>query len=249
MRKLHSMVATFAASTMVAMLVGVSPVSAGTSGGATIEAVGGFVAPGACQLGPPAYRLTVDEWEVEDYYDWSADITVTGPGGYYETDFLWDDEGWNKAWFCASPNRAGTYLVTAEVAIEHLSDDGGFDTSYETVSTTFHVRGRAASAVTYVKREYRAHGWKFRVRVTRAGEAWPHKNVTMQTKICGSWRKVLTKTTGSAGRVAFYSTPRKRASSHSACGVRYTRLPFRFFVPGNYKTKASHSSTFRITRR
>lgn len=242
-------VATIAASALAAGLLVASPASAGTdrSGAATLEAVGGFVAPDACQDGPPAYRLTVDEGQVDNYDSWSADITVTGPGGYYETDFLWDDEGWSKAWFCDSPNKAGTYNVTADVEIDQYSDYSGYSTTNETVTTTFQVQGPVASAVTYVKRTYGAHGWKFPVKVTRAGHAWPNKNVTMQAKVCGSWRKVLTKTTGSTGRVTFFSTPQK--GSGSACGVRYTRLPLRFYVAGNYKTKASHSSVFHISRR
>ena len=247
--RLLSKFATVAASALAAGLLAASPASAGTdsSGAATLEAVGGFVAPDACQDGPPAYRLTVDEWQVDSYDDWSADITVTGPGGYYETDFLWDDEGWSKLWLCGSPNRAGTYTVTAELEIEHY--DGDYWTSYQTLQTTLQVQGLAPSAVTYVKRTYGAHGWKFPVKVTRAGRAWPNKNVTIQAKYCGRWRKVLTKTTGSTGRVTFFSTPSKASNSASACGVRYTRIPFRFYVAGNYRTKASHSSVFRITRR
>jgi hypothetical protein len=244
-------VATVALSALVAGLLAASPATAGTasSGAATLEAVGGFVALDACQEGPPAYRLTVDEGQVDNYDDWSADIAITGPGGYYDTDFLWDDEGWNKLSFCDSPNMAGTYTVTAEIKIDHYSDYSGYTTTYETVTTTFQVQGPVASAVTYAKRTYGAHGWKFPVKATSAGRPWANKNVTMQMKICGSWRKVLTKTTGSTGRVTFFSTPKKGFNSGSACGVRYPRLPLRFYVAGNYKTKAAYSSVFRISRR
>jgi hypothetical protein len=117
------------------------------------------------------------------------------------------------------------------------------------VTTTFQVQGPVASAVTYVKRAYGAHGWKFPVRVTRDSLAWSNKNVTMQAKVCGSWRKMLTKTTSSTGRVMFTSTPAKGVNSRTACGVRYTRIPFRFYVSGNYQTKTSHSSVFHIARR
>lgn len=247
--KLFNKVALVAASALTAGLLAASPASAGTdsSGAATLEAVGGFVRPDACQDGPPAYRLTVDESQVDSYDDWSADITITGPGGYYETDFLWDEEGWNKLWLCGSPNRAGTYTVTAELEIEHY--DGDYWTSYQTLETTLKVQGLASSAVTYVKREYGAHGWKFPVKVTRAGRAWPNKNVTAQMKVCGRWGKLLTKTTGSTGRVTFFVKPKKGWNKGSACGVRYPRLPLRFYVAGNYKTKASYSSVFHVRRR
>lgn len=249
MSKLVSRVAIVSASTLVVGLSAASPAVGGTSSGAvTIDAVGGYVAPDACQDGPPAYRLTVDETQVADYDDWSADITVTGPGGYYETDFLWDDEGWNKAWFCDA-NKPGTYNVTANVEINRYSDYSGFTSTYESVATTFEVEGPAPSAVAYGKRPYGAHGWKFPVRVTRASEAWPDKKVTMQARVCGTWHKILTKTTNATGRVTFFSTPRAGASSRSACGVRITRLPFRFYVAATAQTKASHSATFRITRR
>ncbi len=244
-------IATVAAGVLTVGLLNAAPASAGTdhSGAATLEAVGGFVAPDACQDGPPAYRLTVDESQIADYDDWSADTTIIGPGGYYDTDFLWDDEGWNKIFFCDSPNRAGTYTVTAEVEINHYSDYSGYDTTYETVTTTFQVQGPVASAVTYVKRTYGHHGWKFPVKVTRTGHAWSNKNVTMQMKVCGTWRKLLTKTTGSTGRATFFSTPKEGLNSGTICGVRYTRVPIRFYVAGNYKTKASSSSIFHISRR
>lgn len=251
MQQFCSKVATIATGMLVLGLLVASPAAGdtNTAGAVTLEAVGGFVAPDACQDGPPAYRLSVDETQVENYDDWSADITVTGPGGYYETDFLWDEEGWNKAWFCNSPNKAGTYTVTADVEIDVYSDSGGFTKTYQAVTTTFEVEGPVASRVSFRKRTYGAHGWKFLVRVTRAGEPWSDKKVTMQAKACGSWRKILTKRTGSTGRVTFTSTPRKGANSGSVCGVRYTRIPLRFYVADNNETRASHSSAFHITRR
>jgi hypothetical protein len=251
MNRVFGKLVAVAASSLVLGLLASPPASAdiSSSGAATLEAVDGFVAADACQDGPPAFRLIVDEWTVPDYDDWSADITISGPGGYYETDFLWDDEGWNKVWFCDSPNRAGTYTVTADVEITQYSDFSGYTTSYETVSTTFQVRGPAASTVTYTKRKWGAHGWKFPVKVTRNDQAWANKRVLLQAKVCGGWHRVFAKSTGSTGRVTFTSKPTKRASSTKICGVRGTRIPFRFYVAGNNLTQASHSSTFHIRRR
>jgi hypothetical protein len=146
-------------------------------------------------------------------------------------------------------NVEPTHTVTAEIEIDHYSDYSGYTTTYETLTTTFQVQGPAASVVTYAKRKYRAHGWKFPVKVTRAGRPWANKKVTLQMKYCGSWRKVLTKTTGSTGRATFFSTPEKGFNSGSACGVRYPRLPLRFYVAGNLKTKSAYSSVFHISRR
>jgi hypothetical protein len=249
--KIFGKLVAVAASSLVVGLLSTAPASAGinSSGAATLEAVDGFVAPDACQYGPPAFRLTVAEWTVPNYDDWSADITITGPDGYYETDFLWDDEGWNKAWFCDSPNRAGTYTVRADVEISLYDDLSGYMTTYETVSTTFQVQGPAPSKVTFTKRKWGAHGWKFPVKVTRDGQAWANKRVLLQAKVCGGWQKVFAKSTGTTGRVTFTSTPTKRANSSKICGVRATRIPFRFYVAGNNLTQESHSTTFHIHRR
>lgn len=243
-------VAAAAAMGMVAALGAMAPASAetGRSDHATLTTVGGFVGPDACQEGPPEYQLDVDEASVSYYDDWSADITITGPGGYYATDFLWEDEGWNKVFFCESPNRPGTYTVSADVEIDH-SSDYDYWTTYETVSTTFQVTGKSSSAVSYTKKTYRAHGWKFPIKVSRAGRAWPNKSVTMQFKACGGWHKVLTKQANSYGRVTFWSTPSKRWNRSRTCRVLNRKIPFRFYVAGDYRTKASRSTTFHISRR
>lgn len=243
------------ASTVVALLLAATALgpaaAAGTAtkGPITLTTEGGFVAPSACQEGPPRFKLVVDETQIPDYDDWSADITITGPSGYYDTDFLWDEEGWNRLWFCKSPNRAGIYTVTAEVEIEHYNESSGYYSTFETVSASLRVKGPAKSSVTFRKKPYRAHGWKFLVRVARAGKAWSGRSVAIQAKCNGSWYNVKKKTTNRKGRVVFTAEPQAGAGSKRVCGVRLSKLWFRFYVKGNWNTKPDSSKRFHIRRR
>lgn len=110
----------------------------------TLSTRGGYVAPHACVHSRVGYRIVVDEASISDLRAWSADVTITGPGGYRQTDFVYGDTdapGWHSTFFCASPNRAGRYRVTTRVDITHDTTYQGTHT-YETLSTTFDVTTR-----------------------------------------------------------------------------------------------------------
>lgn len=123
-----------------------SPADAATtsSAHATLTTRGAYVAPHSCGRSRAGFRLTVDEASVSDFRAWSADVVITGPGRYRDTatlDWFANNGTWQPAFFCGSPNRAGTYTVRTRLDITHDTSYVGSHT-YETLTTTFVVRTR-----------------------------------------------------------------------------------------------------------
>ncbi len=76
--------------------------------------------------------------------------------------------------------------------------------------------GTSASKVTYTKQKFRAHGWKWNVRATRANRAWAGKEVVMQANLCGGWQEMFTKRTNSRGQAAFALNPKAGWNTESS---------------------------------
>ncbi|HWU21159.1 MAG TPA: hypothetical protein VN088_06525 [Nocardioides sp.] len=124
-------------------LVATSPADAATtsSAGATLTTRGAYVAPHACTTSRAGFKVAVDPAAVKDLREWSANVTITGPGRYRDTGSLYggtDNDHWQGAFFCGSPNRAGIYTVRARLDIIHDTSYVGTHT-YQTLTTTFRV--------------------------------------------------------------------------------------------------------------
>lgn len=135
--------------------------------------------------------------------------------------------------------------------------DHGYPVGYDNEAQPFTVRrpavatppAIASSKVSYTKQKYRAHGWKWNVRVTRANRAWAGKQVVMQAKLCGGWAKMFAKRANSRGRVVFTAAPKAGWNTDRFCGKPGARIPFRFAVVGDATTRGDVSPTFRVRRR
>lgn len=187
-----------------------------------------------------------DEWYYADV-EWNV---VTGygdnPGGgeIYE-DGVYDFEA---LYWCPEMDGFGTFTVDMSIT---FYDWDGYVIDVVDLSDDFRVSRIAmtSSKVTFTKKKYRAHGWKWTAKVTRAGSPWRQKRVVLQAKVCGDWFEMTSGRTNQRGRKSFALTPKAGWNTERFCGVRGARIPFRFVVEGNHNTKSSVSSTFRVTRR
>ena len=191
------------------------------------------------ETGTGEWTSATVEWRVATPYGDNDAYGDIGSDGSYEFDALY---------WCPDLDGFGTF--TLEVEINYYDVDGntvGYD--YEAQDFTVRRPSVASSRVSYTKQKYRAHGWKYNVRVTRANRAWARRPVVMQAKLCGGWNEMFTKRTNSRGRVAFTVNPKAGWNNARFCGKRGARILFRFAVVGNVNTRGDVSPTFRITRR
>ncbi|GAB4007164.1 hypothetical protein [Nocardioides ultimimeridianus] len=127
----------------LAGLVATAPADAATtsSAHATLSTRGAYVAPRACIRSHAGFKINVDRGSIPDFRAWAADVTITGPGRYHDTASLFwsaDNDRWQAAFFCGTPNRAGIYTVRVHLDITHNTSYVGTHT-YENLSTTFRI--------------------------------------------------------------------------------------------------------------
>ncbi|GAB3859015.1 hypothetical protein GCM10028801_19770 [Nocardioides maradonensis] len=143
---MHKVVAALLLTLAGIVMMPSSPADAATtsSAHATLTTRGAYVAPRSCGRSHAGFRLTVDEASIKDFRGWSADVVITGPGHYRDTatlDWFANNGTWQPAFFCGSPNRAGTYTVRTRLDVTHDTSYVGSHT-YETLTTTFHIGTR-----------------------------------------------------------------------------------------------------------
>ncbi|MCW2851778.1 MAG: hypothetical protein JWM84_1442 [Nocardioides sp.] len=182
------------------------------------------------------------EWRVPTPWGDNYDYGYIDSDGSYEFDALY---------WCANVDGFGTFTLNVNVT---YYDINGYPVGYDSEAQPFTVSPPpvapvVSSKVSYAKQKYRAHGWKWNVRVTRANRAWAGKQVVMQAKLCGGWQKMFAKRANSRGRVAFTADPEAGWNTERFCGKPGARIPFRFAVVGNASTRGDVSPTFRVSRR
>ncbi|WP_193614148.1 hypothetical protein [Nocardioides lijunqiniae] len=182
------------------------------------------------------------EWQVPTSWGENYEYGSIYSDGSYEFDALY---------WCPNVDGFGTFTLSVSVTYYDLD---GYQVGYDAEAQPFTVSPPpvapvASSKVSHSKKKYRAHGWKWNVRVTRANRAWGGTQVVMQAKLCGGWQKMFTKRTNARGRAAFTADPEAGWNKQRFCGKPGARIPFRFAVAGNASTRGDVGPTFRVTRR
>lgn len=192
------------------------------------------------------YTGADDQWYYADV-EWSVWTDFGDNGGFGEIYF---DDSYEFEALLWCPELDGFGRFTLDMSITFYDFD---ETVIDVVELTddFRVNERslATSKVVFTKKNFRKHGSKFHVRVTRNGAPWRGKRVTWQARVCGEWGEMLTKRANSRGRLTFTADPKPGWNTTRFCGVRGARIKFRFFVAGDATTKGSVSRTFRVKRR
>lgn len=226
-----------------------APASAAASSDGIVHVYGranSTVRPDTCGY-PLSYRVTVDKSRIADRYDaqdvdWTAEVTITGPGGFRsEFGFLWDDTSWQREFVCESPTRPGTYTVTAYITADGWTYDYSLD-GYDDYSASLYTRTVRQtvrlynwSSVTQARKKQWAHQWRTTGTVRVAGNPRANQVATLQRKKGTGWVTVATRRTNTRGQAVVIR------KGH--WGV------FRWYYPGTSTAKPAASGTFRLPRR
>lgn len=158
-----------------------------------------------------SYRITLNKAAIAQQrnakdLDWTADVYIRGPGGYFESDFVWADSSW-QAVYPAYPARPGTYTVQADVKVDGWTYSyslGGYDNYNsslytQTVRESVTLKGR--SVITQQRAKVGAQKWRTTCTLRVAGKAQRGAPVKLQRKAPGSrkWTTIANRRTTPAG--------------------------------------------------
>lgn len=241
--------AGLAAILSLGVTVAPAPAHAATDGTSTLTTRANSLVKSSTCGNAASYRLNVDlaaiatEYNADDL-DWTADITVTGPGAYLDSGFVWADTSWQPVFICESPSRAGTYTVTADITVDGWKWDSEFgdyldyDSSLYTKTlqqkVTLHPP-KARSALTSAKAHAGKHRWRSTATLRVDGKLRRGATVKLQRRTGAHWVRVATRHTDRRG--------------HAVATLRGRPGKFRWYFAGSSTVKPDASRRFRLPLR
>lgn len=244
-RRLMALLA-LGASLLVALAVMPAPADAAVSGPYSLVArstLGSVTTDTYGRAG--SWKVGVNVASLENKYDaceidWDADIYITGPHGFSDTDYA-SNYGADGSIYLLG-NGPGTYQVKAVVNVSGMTlrdplfgDCLYWNDSLETKTLTQKVVFKARSQITGTKAKSGRHAWRTTAHLKINGKASSGRPVKLQQKYGSRWKGIKALRTGRGGQVAVT--------------LKGRNAQLRWYVPGAASYAADASPTFRLPKR